>query len=232
MYGAELWGMSASRCSHAERPMREVLWSLLRLGRRSTITSTMKLGRELLIPPVHARACATKYARKSTSTSPPPQSPDEQRCCELWCGSTGCLYQGHTCAPRIRKRYSLWEVTVNNQRNLTLTLTLVRNGPKDRFRCVRRPYADKTIDCLYRRRLQSQYRSPFEDYTQQWSGGRLAYCHTCKSSFGLINPQPAQSCASSTLAWTTTGTTSGQWRRRPTPIEKDTSIVFVGGTAR
>jgi len=60
MYGAELWGMSASRCSHAERLMREVLRSLLRLGRRSTLASTVTLGRELSIPPVHARACATR----------------------------------------------------------------------------------------------------------------------------------------------------------------------------
>ena len=60
MYGAELWGMSAQRCSRAERLMREVLRSLLRLSTRSTVTSTMTLGRELSIPPVHARACATR----------------------------------------------------------------------------------------------------------------------------------------------------------------------------
>src|SRR5690606_30751268 len=32
MYGAELWGMSAQRCSRAETLLREVLRSLLRLG--------------------------------------------------------------------------------------------------------------------------------------------------------------------------------------------------------
>lgn len=60
MYGAELWGMSAQRCSRAESLLREVLRSLLRLGRRSTITSSMTLGLELSIPPVHARASATR----------------------------------------------------------------------------------------------------------------------------------------------------------------------------
>jgi exonuclease III len=60
MYGAELWGMSATRCSRAEGLMREVLRSLLRLGRRSTLVSAVTLGRELSIPPVHARACASR----------------------------------------------------------------------------------------------------------------------------------------------------------------------------
>lgn len=60
MYGAELWGMSAQRCAQAERLLREVLRSLLRLSRRCTLVSAMTLSRELSIPPVHARASAAR----------------------------------------------------------------------------------------------------------------------------------------------------------------------------
>src|SRR5690606_14966795 len=65
MYGAELWGMSAQRCScsRAESLLREVLRSLLRRSRRSTITSSMTLGLELSIPPVHAPAQAAQGAQ-------------------------------------------------------------------------------------------------------------------------------------------------------------------------
>src|SRR5690606_19504843 len=60
MYGAELWGMSGQRCSQAESVLRAVLRSLLRLGSKSTVTSSMTLGLEFSIPPVHARASATR----------------------------------------------------------------------------------------------------------------------------------------------------------------------------
>ena len=66
--------------------------------------------------------------------------------------------------------------------------TCVNDGARHRLKCMPRPLEEKTVDALYHRRIQGQYRSPFDEYTKTWRAGKLGWCHTCHTSIGLIKP--------------------------------------------
>lgn len=66
--------------------------------------------------------------------------------------------------------------------------TTARNGPKHRLQCFAKPIEESGVSALLKRRMQNQYRPPFEDYNERWGFGRLGWCQTCDCSVGLIKP--------------------------------------------
>lgn len=59
-YGGELWGMSGERAAAAQRVLNRALRSLVRLGDRSSLTSTATLGVELGVPPIASMTAAAR----------------------------------------------------------------------------------------------------------------------------------------------------------------------------
>lgn len=91
------------------------------------------------------------------------------------------------------KRSGRYSSNLNPQKFCDRCLaTTINKGAEHRLRCMSRPVEEKTIKLLYRKRLQSQMRSPFEEYHERWGFGKLGWCHTCNSAIGLIKPPTAE----------------------------------------